>query len=183
MWWNLYLHPMGYKGETMRLHHHNTVVQLEVFTQDSTLRARNGDRVMVICIVKPHATANCWWIRLFWRCSKIYKNNKHNISVAVYWNLFYSFYFRDGSNRRWVHLESFQMCIKNVYNACSAARILVYSFWAQKICQLTRLLRGPTSLQCSSAASACSIFTKLRWEGLEGGGDIKIISSPDPPIT
>ena len=35
----------GYKGETMRLHHHNTVVQLEVFTLDShdALRARHGD--------------------------------------------------------------------------------------------------------------------------------------------
>ena len=42
----------GYKGETMRLHHHNTVVQLEVFTLDSITITR-CERVMVICIVKP----------------------------------------------------------------------------------------------------------------------------------
>ena len=49
-----------------------------------------------------------WWRRLFWRCSKICKNNKYNTSVAVYWNLFYSFYFQEGSNQRSVHLQSFE---------------------------------------------------------------------------
>ena len=111
------------------------------------------------------------WRRLFWRCSKIYKNNKYTISVGCSSVLiFFIHLFPRRVQQALSSSRTFSKCALK----CLQCAFWFILFWAQIFCQLTRLRHGPILMQWRAWTSWCS----LRMPGMGVRGVIRACSYP-----